>query len=195
MKRAYLILCLISFCSISVFSQKAMVSINGNYRTEAKDFGLGTQVMIPIYKGLHIAPGITYFFEKEYEFDTYMVKGKVKNKTLNYGVDIHYAFNLPYSRSFVSPFIGVEGMSSWSNTSGSSMGITQGNPGSVVPNYKWSSFGGNFNNFTVLGNVGVAAKWFASNNIFINTQVKYSLLFDDMDSNHFVFTAGLGYAF
>ncbi|MDH6307492.1 hypothetical protein M2451_000641 [Dysgonomonas sp. PFB1-18] len=181
-------------CSVGIYSQNIPVSINGNYRTEAEDFGIGAQVMIPVYKGLMLTPNVTYFFEKEYNFNSSYINSNIKQKTLNYGLDIHYAFYLKNSRSFVSPFLGVEGMTGWSTISGSSMSFSQSSSGIGIDS-KWSSYGGDLTDTTVLGNIGVAGKWFLDDRFFINTQVKYSLVFEDMDGNHFVFTAGIGYAF
>lgn len=196
MKKIYTLL-LIAFCTTTLNAQKIPISLNGNYRTEAKDWGIGTQVMIPVYKSLYIAPSITYFFEKEYNDDAYAVKTNVKNKSLNYGVDMHYAFYLKNTRSFVSPFVGIEGMSSWSKVSGSNLSIYHTPPGSgpISSNSEWNSFGGDFSAFDLLGNIGIAGKWFLDGNFFLNTQMRYSIVFDESDSNHFVFTGGIGYVF
>jgi hypothetical protein len=182
MKKILALLLLPLFCYVSLCSQNIPVSLNGNYRTEAKDWGLGVQVMIPVCKNFMLAPHITYFFEKDY--------GVSKFKTLNYGVDIHYAFKIRNSQSFVSPFIGVEGMSSWG--SGSSYYLSYyGGYGSYASSYSHYDI----SDFDVFGTLGLSGKWFVDKNIFINTQAKYLLYFDDFDGNHFVFTAGIGYAF
>lgn len=191
MKRTYLLL-LIACSAIAIYAQKVPVSLTGNFRTNVKDWGIGAQVMIPVYKNLYVAPSITYFFEKEYEFNTTMIKSNTSTKTLNYGIDAHYALHINNTKSFVSPFLGIEGMTAWSNTSGSSLGIYQG---SIVPEHKWSSFGGDWTGFSLLGNLGVAGKWFVDGDFFFTTQARYSIVFEDMDSNHFVFTGGIGYAF
>lgn len=167
-------LLLILFCGISVYAQKIPISINGNYRTETKDWGVGTQIMIPVYKNFMVAPSLNYFFEKKHEFYAF----SIKTRTLNYGVDFHYAFHLMNTKSFISPFVGVEGMTSW-------VKIKSGGK---------QNFKGDIDDADVLANVGIAGKWFMSDNFFINTQVKYSVIFAS-DDNPFVFTAGLGYAF
>ncbi|MFV0537834.1 MAG: hypothetical protein ACK5M3_10730 [Dysgonomonas sp.] len=193
MKKITLLL-FVLLCSVGIYSQNIPVSINGNYRTEAEDFGIGAQVMIPVYKGLMLAPNVTYYFEKEYNFNSAYINSNVKQKTLNYGLDIHYAFYLKNSKSFVSPFLGVEGMTGWVNISGSSLGFSSNSSG-IGTSSSWSNFDGDLSHTSVLGNIGVAGKWFLDGRFFINTQVKYALVFEDSDSNHFVFTAGIGYAF
>jgi hypothetical protein len=192
--RKITLLFFVLLCSVITYAQNIPVSINGNYRTGAKDFGIGAQVMIPVYKGLMLAPNVTYFFEKEENFTSPYLNSSVKQKTLNYGLDIHYAFYLKNSKSFVSPFLGVEGVTGWVNVSGSSLGFSS-DPSGIGTNSSWSNFDSDLSDTRVLGNIGVAGKWFLDSRFFINLQAKYSLMFEDSDSNHFVFTAGIGYAF
>ena len=96
----------------------------------------------------------------------------------------------------MSPFIGVEGLTSWAKTKGGSyVGVPMlPQEGSGT---KWEEFGSDewHRGFDVFANIGIAGKWLLGNNFLFNTQVKYSIVFYDMDSNHFVFTAGIGYIF
>ncbi|WP_029904064.1 outer membrane beta-barrel protein [Prevotella sp. 10(H)] len=197
MKKTLALLIAVLTCIGAMHAQKVSLSFNGNYRTKYKDFGIGTQVMIPVYNNFFIAPGVSYYFDKEYKLDYEMINSKTNNKSFNYGLDIHYAFFLKGTNSFVSPFIGVEGMVIWSKTTGSYLGVSSNSSGIGVPHREWSSFGSDdWHSFSdVVGNIGIAGKWFTNNNLFFNTQVRYSIDFDNMDYNFFVFTAGVGYAF
>lgn len=178
----FLLLCSV----ITISAQKTSISFNGSYRTEIKDSGIGLQLMIPVYKNIYIAPGLSYFFEKDYGLNGSIIKYNSKTKTFNYGIDVHYAFYLKKSDSFISPFLGIEGMSSSGNFSQSIYDL-QGRD--------WTSRDGNINTFNILGNIGIAGRWFVSDGFFVNTQAKYSFVPDDTDSNFFVFTIGIGFTF
>lgn len=174
MKKFTLFFFILFACS-TIYAQRVTWSFNGSYRTEVEDFGIGTQVTFPIYKGLHIAPTVNYFFGKS-------SAGSRAGNSLNYGIDLHYIF--PTNKAYISPFFGVEGMTNWQN--------------GLILNDHWVKTGeGKYSNFHMLGNFGLTGKWFCGDEgkYFINTQMKYSLFFSDEGSDYASFTAGFGFVF
>ncbi len=186
-------LLLLMLCSYNSFAQKVPVSINGSYRTDfapysyIRDWGIGVQAMVPIYKGLHIAPGISYFFKSSQNY----ILTTAKHQSINYGVDIHYAFNLPNNKILVSPFIGVEAATFLFDDSKKQVNSAY----EEIFGKSIDMEGMNENKTEAFGNVGISGKWFMTDCFFVNSQVKFSVWFKELDSNFFTFSAGIGYAF
>lgn len=181
-------------CTYTTYAQKVPVSINGSYRTDfreygnIRDWGIGAQTIIPIYKSLHIAPNISYFFESETKY-LFTIE---KHKSLNYGIDVHYVFNLANNKISTSPFVGVEGATYWFNSNKT-----------ISPKFDelFPSIGKSISDMNnkakthAFGNIGVSARYLINDDIFLNSQIKFSALFEDLESNLFTFSMGIGYLF
>jgi len=198
MKKILLLCFFVLFIFVNLSAQRVSWSFNGNYHTELESFGVGTQVILPVYKGLAFAPNITYYFEKElsYTSDSYLLysEGHVKTKGIDYGLDVHYIFDLEESDASISPFIGIAGTTLWHCSTGynRSVGFLAGGGTSTSIN--------KFENrksvtAAAFANIGIAGRWSFVNKFFINTQAKYSIATDEYWDSYFTLTAGVGYRF
>lgn len=178
---------LLILISLSTYSQDYSISVNMDNRPEPLFFGVGVQGMIRLNDKLQLSPNITYYFKNE---DTYENINQ-KYSTLNYNVDLHYRVELANGH-IISPFVGIGGMTIFYNYTPNfeNMELTPVLPPPGTVKHIDS------NDFELPVSIGVRGEWAIWENVFINTQAKYSFLtIDRYLDDFFTLTAGVGYKF
>lgn len=187
--RKYLIVLLIlatHLCSVS--AQKASIITNYFYRASPfDDSGVSMEGVMPISEHVFFSPEVGYSFDK----DHFNKSKKITSSALNYGVNAHYAFRFRDSDSFVSPFVGIGGITFWNDYMSNDTGRYDDLKKSRF--YDVSAKG---SQTYILANVGLSFKWFLGELFFVNTQAKYSIFTKKgIDANYFSFSVGLGFVF
>lgn len=152
------------------------IGINGVYMTEEKSWGIQAQMMFPVGKNFYIAPDVSYHFPITNSFgtDRSWEKIDISSKGLSYNVNFLYALSIGLGRSFISPMIGVGGLtafidSDWYNSSTTS--------------------------FTCVVNFGLLGRFDLGRSLFISPQLRYLLPLKDGADGSFQIGAGLGIYF